>query len=99
MQPYFFPYLGYFVLINQVDLFVLLDTVQFMRHKWIERNQILKANGEPLYIKVPLVKHRRNTNIEDIFIRNKEPWRNKIFAQLKPYKKKSTQLLQSDRIA
>ena len=89
MQPYFFPYVGYFALINQVDLFVLLDTVQFMRHSWIERNQMLKATGKPLYIKAPLVKHRRTTTIDDIFIRNEEPWKNKILAQLTPYKKKA----------
>ena len=90
MQPYFFPYFGYFALINQVDFFVLLDTVQFIKHGWIERNQILKASdGEPLYIKAPLVKHPLNTSIRDIRIRDNEPWREKIFAQLAPYKKKA----------
>ena len=42
MQPYFFPYLGYVSLIKHCDRFVLLDTVQFMRHGWIERNRVLK---------------------------------------------------------
>lgn len=89
MQPYFFPYLGYFQLINEVDLFILFDIPQFIRHGWIERNNILKPNGEKLYIKVPLKKHHRNTAIKDVFINNEIPWRNKIFAQLVPYKKKA----------
>ena len=88
-QPYFFPYLGYFSLIENVDLFILFDTPQFMRHGWIERNQILKPNGEPLYIKVPLVKHKRETAIIDIQIRRNENWQDKILAQLVSYRKKA----------
>ena len=87
MQPYFFPYLGYFALIKKVDTFVLFDTPQFIRHGWIERNQVLKPNGEPLYIKVPLKRHKRETAINEIKIKDTEDWRKKIFAQLEPYKK------------
>lgn len=87
MQPYFFPYLGYFALIKKVDRFVLFDTPQFIRHGWIERNMVLKPNGEPLYIKVPLKKHNRETAINEIRIRETEDWRKKIFSQLEPYKK------------
>ncbi len=88
-QPYFFPYIGYFALINSVDEFILFDTPQFIRHGWIERNQILKPSGEPLYIKVPLVKHKRETPINEVFIRNDENWQDKILAQLVPYKKRA----------
>lgn len=86
MQPYFFPYLGYFSLIDLSERFILFDTVQFIRHGWIERNRILKPNGEFLYIKVPLEKHSRNTLIKEIKIRH-ENWREKIVEQLVPYKK------------
>ena len=87
MQPYFFPYIGYFQLINAVDKFILLDTVQFIRHGWIERNRILKQDNSWLYIKVPLKKHSRNTLIKDVEIRNVENWKAKILAQLCIYKK------------
>lgn len=90
MQPYFFPYLGYFQLINAVDEFIIFDTPQFIRHGWIERNKILKPNGEPLYIKVPLQKHIRETKINEIYINNELDWRSKIYAQLVPYKKKAS---------
>jgi hypothetical protein len=45
MQPYFFPYIGYYQLINAVDLFVFLDDVNYIKKGWINRNNIL-LNGE-----------------------------------------------------
>ena len=57
MQPYFFPYLGYFSLIKHTDEFILFDPVQFIRHGWIERNRILKPENGWQYISVPLEKH------------------------------------------
>lgn len=89
MQPYFFPYLAYFSLIKHTDQFVLFDPVQFIRHGWIERNRILKQNGGWIYIKVPLVKHSRETIIKDIKINNEIQWQEKILAQLNVYKKKA----------
>ena len=41
MQPYFFPYIGYFQLINAVDEFVIYDDVNFIKQGWITRNTIL----------------------------------------------------------
>jgi hypothetical protein len=87
MQPYFFPYLGYFSLIKHTDMFILFDTVQFIRHGWIERNRILKPSEGWQYIKVPLKKHSRETIIKDILIDNDQAWKEKILAQLQHYKK------------
>jgi len=41
MQPYFFPYIGYFQLLNAVDIFVVYDDVNFIKQSWITRNNIL----------------------------------------------------------
>lgn len=60
MQPYFFPYIGYFSLMKQVDEFILLDDVQFIRHGWIERNRILKPSGGWQYIAIPLKNTTKN---------------------------------------
>jgi hypothetical protein len=49
MQPYLFPYLGYFQLINAVDLFVSYDDVQYIKNGWINRNRILLNNREVLF--------------------------------------------------
>ena len=89
MQPYFFPYIGYFSLIQYTNKFVIFDKVQFIRHGWIERNRILKPNNGWQYIKVPLFKHHRDILIKDIEIKNSEPWKEKIKAQLIHYKKRS----------
>lgn len=53
MQPYLFPYLGYFQLIRAVDAFVVYDDVNFIKGGWINRNYIL-ANGERQLITLPL---------------------------------------------
>lgn len=55
MQPYFFPYIGYFQLINAVDEFVVYDNIEFTKKGWINRNRIL-VNGRPSYITIPLQK-------------------------------------------
>ncbi|HVX25473.1 MAG TPA: WbqC family protein [Parafilimonas sp.] len=53
MQPYFFPYIGYFQLIHAVDKFVFLDDVNFINRGWINRNRIL-VNGQPYMFTVSL---------------------------------------------
>ena len=45
MQPYFFPYIGYFQLINLVDEFIIYDNIEFTKKGWINRNRVL-VNGE-----------------------------------------------------
>jgi hypothetical protein len=67
MQPYLFPYLGYFQLMYAVDRFVVYDDVAFIKQGWINRNRIL-INGQPGYFNVP-VKHASSfTSIRDTFI-------------------------------
>jgi len=88
-QPYFLPYLGIFSLINLVDEFILFDTVQFIRHGWIERNRILKPGFGWQYISVPLIKAKRETIIKDMLINNEIAWQDKLISQLVHYKKKA----------
>jgi len=87
MQPYFFPYLGYFAIMKYVDWWIVLDEVQFIRHGWIERNRILKPVEGWQYISVPLEKHSRDVLIKKIKIRQNEDWDNRILRQLEHYKK------------
>ncbi|MCX7638161.1 MAG: WbqC family protein [Cyclobacteriaceae bacterium] len=53
MQPYFFPYLGYFQLLHAVDEFIVYNNIEFTRRGWIHRNRIL-LNGKDSYISLPL---------------------------------------------
>jgi hypothetical protein len=48
MQPYLFPYIGYFQLIHAVEIFVVYDDVNFIKSGWINRNNILGGRGEQL---------------------------------------------------
>lgn len=57
MQPYLFPYLGYFQLIAAADVFVLGDDLQYVRSGWVNRNRILH-NDDARLISVPLKKDR-----------------------------------------
>jgi hypothetical protein len=89
MQPYFFPYIGYYSLIKYSDRFIVFDTPQFIYHGWIERNRILKPLEGWQYVNVPLIKHSRSAVIKDVLIRKSEPWQEKMIAQLQHYKKKA----------
>lgn len=51
MQPYFFPYIGYWQLINHVDKYIIYDDVNFIKGGWINRNNIL-INGEGKFINI-----------------------------------------------
>jgi len=53
MQPYLFPYIGYFQLISSADKFVFYDDVNFIKNGWINRNRII-VSGSAKYITVPL---------------------------------------------
>lgn len=53
MQPYFMPYIGYWQLINVVDVFVILDDVNFIRRGFINRNSIL-INGQAHMFSIPI---------------------------------------------
>ncbi|HSX39552.1 MAG TPA: WbqC family protein [Candidatus Saccharimonadales bacterium] len=44
-QPTFLPWIGYFDLIHQADIFVILDTVQFSRQSWQQRNRVKTSQG------------------------------------------------------
>ena len=67
MQPYFFPYIGYFQLMKAVDEFILYDNIQFSKSSWINRNRIL-MNGKDILITVPLHKDSDFVNIKDRYL-------------------------------
>lgn len=55
MQPYFFPYVGYFQLIAAVDVFIVYDNIKYTKKGWINRNRMLQ-NGADVMFSLPLKK-------------------------------------------
>lgn len=56
IQPYFFPYAGYYRLFAASDVVVMFDCVQFPRRGWVHRNRFELANGETDWLSLPLAK-------------------------------------------
>jgi len=76
MQPYLFPYIGYYQLMHAVDRFVVYDDVTFIKQGWINRNRLL-SNGRAVYFTVPLRRHSTDALIRDVEINDshKPLWR------------------------
>ncbi len=69
MQPYLFPYFGYFQLIHSVDKFVIYDDVNYIKGGWVNRNTII-LNGTPFLFTLPLIKASQNKMLNQIDIFN-----------------------------
>jgi len=75
MQPTYLPWLGYFDLIDQSDVFVLLDTVQFEKQSWQQRNRVKTPQGV-VWLTVPVLQDLDN-RIFEVEINNKVDWQRK----------------------
>ncbi len=74
-QPHYLPWTGYFDKIDCADIFVLLDTVQFEKNGWQNRNRI-KSPGGGQWITVPVL-HRFGASIAETRIDSVQPWARK----------------------
>lgn len=90
MQPYLFPYIGYFQLINAVDKFVNYDDVNFIKQGWINRNQILVQGSKQLFT-VPLQKQSSFLKINETFLNQNqfEKWKIKFLRTIEQSYKKA----------
>jgi len=77
MQPYFFPYIGYWQLLHAVDRFVIYDDVNYINRGWVNRNRIL-INGAPAYMTVPLSHSSQHKRICDTTMQPSPFWRDKL---------------------
>lgn len=73
MQPYFFPYIGYFQLINAVDKFVFYDDVNYIKGGWINRNRLFLADAVR-YITIPLAGASSFEKINKTCVKPGEEW-------------------------
>lgn len=87
MQPYFFPYLGYFDLINRTDQWVIFDVVKYQPRSWMNRNRIADPAKGWQYITVPVDKHVGLGRICDVRVVDPEAAHARIRGQLAHYRK------------
>lgn len=80
MQPYFFPYLGYFGLIAATDRWIVFDPVAYAHKSWMRRNRVLKKGGGEKYVALSIAPHARGTSIKDIRL-NPDPHRFDAFVR------------------
>lgn len=83
MQPYFFPYAGYFRLLTRSDLFVIYDCVQFPRRGWVHRNKLKDQNGNEQWLTLPLLKQEREVLIKDLLFTENAP--QELSERLRPF--------------
>jgi hypothetical protein len=81
MQPYLFPYLGYFQLMDAADKFLLLDDVNYINRGWVNRNNIM-VNDKPYRFTLPLQKVSQHKKINETLIAADEKWKKKFMATL-----------------
>ncbi len=87
MQPYLFPYIGYFQLIYAVDKFIVLDDVNFINRGWINRNRIL-VNGKEHLFSIPIKKSSQNKLILECELSD-ELWQKKFLKTIEMCYKKA----------
>jgi len=100
MQPYLFPYIGYFQLIKAVDKFVFYDDVNYIKNGWINRNRIL-LDGRPHFMTVPTLGASSNVLIREVGINLQNMnWKRKLLDRFRhayraaPYRSIAQDLLQ-----
>lgn len=86
-QPYFFPYIGYFAVINASDIYVHSDTMQYIRHGWINRNRIKEGKDNWGYIICPILKGNYTDHINQVKIDYKQNWIRVFYKKLEIYQK------------
>ncbi|MDR1855439.1 MAG: WbqC family protein [Azoarcus sp.] len=87
MQPYPFPYIGYFELMARVDRWVALDIVQYTKLSWMNRNRIQHPEHGWHYFTLPVKKAPHTTPVNEIRLADLEASKHKLLAQLQHYRR------------
>ncbi len=81
MQPYLFPYIGYFQLMHATQRFVVYDDVNYMKKGWVNRNNILENASSSLFT-VPLLGASQNKKINETMVSPERGWRDKLYRRI-----------------
>ena len=93
LQPHYFPWRGYFSIIKNVDEFVFLDDVKFIKREWKNRNKIRKSriSTASKWLTVPIIKNTQNKTLNKAMIDYKEDWQNSHINSLTEVYRKAPQ--------
>lgn len=86
MQPTYLSWIGYFDMMDNADFFVIFDTVQFEKQSWQQRNRIKGSEGQFKWLTVPVAQNL-GQGINDVKIKNSEPWSRKHWGTIEQYYK------------
>ncbi|MDO6709118.1 WbqC family protein [Aliiglaciecola sp. 2_MG-2023] len=81
MQPYFFPYVGYFSLFEAADIFVIYDDVNYIKKGWVNRNYFFSQSG-PQRFTLPISKASQNIKICSLKLQSLEKSKLALFKTL-----------------
>ncbi len=79
-QPTLFPWIGYFEMIKNSDVFVFLDNVEFKKQTWHMRNRLKigsKIEDSEIWVRIPTKSSKTSTLIKDTLIDNGQDWKQK----------------------
>jgi hypothetical protein len=82
MQPYLFPYIGYFQGIHAVDKYILYDNLAYIKEGWMNKNRFLVVNGEPTYFIAEVKNKSSFKKISDIELVDNNWWHKKILKSI-----------------
>jgi hypothetical protein len=85
MQPYFFPYLGYYELIYRTEKWIVFDAVKYAPKSWMNRNRILHPTAGWQYVSVPVDRASGDT-IDAIRVKDFAAARERVLAQMQHYR-------------
>jgi hypothetical protein len=76
LQPHYLPWIGYFEMIDRVDIFVFLDDVQFIKREWKNRNRIRKTpdHADSKWLTVPIRREDQHGPLNQAHLFNDEDW-------------------------
>jgi len=78
MQPYFFPYIGYFHAIHAVDKYIIYENLDYIKDGWMNRNRVLIKNQSPSYLSVMVEGRSSNKKTNEIELNTSFNWRRKL---------------------
>lgn len=83
MQPYFFPYLGYFQLIAAVDKFLVYDQTDCIKRGWLDRNVMREPKHGTAFFRIPVKGKNLGNRISEMEIDYSQMWQRKLCDQIR----------------